>query len=368
MEVKIDRDAFAKALGRAQGVVERRHTMPVLANALLSSTDDHMDIVVTDLEICMRATVPGVTVSEPGRLTVNARKLYEVVKELPAAEVEVRSTENEWVEIRSGRATFHIAGLPADDFPTIPSTDDIPWHTVAEARLGRCLELVSYAISNDETRYHLNGIYVESEDGEVRFVATDGHRLSYTSESADDMGGLAFENGVIIPRKAVQELRKLLDGNGEVEVGFGKNHGSMRKGHESLLFQYVDGEFPDYRRVIPKGNDIRLEIDKEALLKAIQRVSLISADRSRGIRLGFTEGEARVSANHPDVGDAAETVECGYSGEDLAIGFNASYLVDVLKVIGTDRVDLGFKDGASQGTLREVGNDRFLAIVMPMRI
>lgn len=368
MEVKIQRDAFAKALGRVQGVVERRHTMPVLANALLSVLEDRLEIVVTDLEICMRSSVPDVAVTTAGSVTVNARKLYEVVKELPEPQVEVRSTENEWVEIRSGRAVFHIAGLPADDFPTVPSSDDITFYTVPEERLRRALDLVGYAISSDETRYHLNGIFVDSSDDEVRFVATDGHRLSLTSFSEDDLGGLKLESGVIVPRKAVQELRKLLDEHGEVEIGFGKNHGSLRKGNESILFQYVDGEFPDYRRVIPKGDHHRLTIGRDVLLRAIQRVSLISSDRSRGVRIGLAEGEARISANHPDVGEAVETLECDYAGEELAIGFNASYLLDVLKVLGTDQVDLGFKDGASQGTLREVGNERFVAIVMPMRI
>ncbi len=372
MEIKIDRDAFARALGAVQGVVERKHTMPVLANALLSAHDDALEIVVTDLEICMRNRMPSLSTETPGTVTVNARKLYEVVKELPEAIVELRSMENDWVEIRSGRSLFHIAGLPAQDFPTIPSMEEAVYRTVPEKQLRRLLALVEYAISTDETRYHLNGVYVESHatgDGdEIRFVATDGHRLSLATAPASDLGGLRIEEGVILPRKAVTELRKALDGDQTVELAFGRNHASVRKRGLSMLFQYVDGEFPEYERVIPKGEMHKATVKKDLLLRALQRMILVSTDRSHGAKIDLKPGELKLSANHPDVGEAVETLEVEYDGDELTIGFNTTYLLDVFRVLESAEVELEIKDGLSQGAIREKGNQRFLAIVMPMRI
>ncbi len=372
MEIKLDRDSFAKALGAVQGVVERKHTMPVLANALLSAHDDALEIVVTDLEICMRNRLSSSSTETTGTVTVNARKLYEVVKELPDPVVELRSMDNDWVEIRSGRSLFHIAGLPAQDFPTVPSMEDAVYRTVPERLLRRLLGLVDYAISTDETRYHLNGVFVESRNtenvDEVRFVATDGHRLSMATATSADLGGLKLDEGVILPRKAVAELRKLLDGDQTVEVAFGKNHASVRKRGLSMLFQYVDGEFPEYERVIPRGEMHRSTVKKAHFLRALQRVSLVSADRSHGAKIELRPGELRLSANHPDIGEAVETLEVAYEGDELAIGFNATYLLDVFRVLESEDVELEIKDGLSQGAIREKGNDRFLAIVMPMRI
>lgn len=372
MEIRIDRDAFAKALGSVQGVVERKHTMPVLANALLSAQDDSLEIVVTDLEICMRNRIPSLSTETPGTVTINARKLYEVVKELPDPAVELRAMDNDWVEIRSGRSLFHIAGLPAQDFPTIPSMEDAVYRTVPEKHLRRLLSLVEYAISTDETRYHLNGVYVESRTSsgsdEVRFVATDGHRLSLATASSADLGGLKLDEGVILPRKAVVELRKLLDGDQSVDIAFGKNHASLRKRGLSMLFQYVDGEFPEYERVIPKGEMQRAIVKRAQFLRALQRISLVSADRTHGAKLDLHPGELRLSANHPDIGEAVETLEIEYGGDELSIGFNATYLLDVFRVLEADEVELDVKDGLSQGAIREKDNPHFLAIVMPMRI
>ena len=372
MEVVLDRDQFAKSLGVLQGVVERKHTMPILANALLCGRDDGLEIVVTDLETCMRNVCGEVQTKEDGSLTANARKLYEVVKDLPSEEVHLRSMDNDWLEIRSGRAVFHIAGLPADDFPSIPSLEDVEWKTVPETILRRQLDLVEYAVSNDETRYQLNGVFLasraENGDSLVQLVATDGHRLSLATVPSAELGGLELEKGVILPRKGVTELRKLLDEEGEVEIAVGKNHGCVRKGQRSILFQFVDGEFPDYQRVIPQDPMRKIEVGREELLRALQRVSLISADRSRGVKIEATSGELKVSSNHPDLGEAQETVAVEYDEEDVSIGFNANYLVDILRVLSTDIIELEVRDGLSQGVIREKGNEHFLAIVMPMRI
>jgi len=372
MEIRIDRDAFAKALGTVQGVVERKHTMPVLANALLSAQEDSLEIVVTDLEICMRNRIPSLSTETAGTVTVNARKLFEVVKELPDAAVDLRSMDNDWVEIRSGRSLFHIAGLPAQDFPTIPSMEEAVYRTVPEKHLRRLLSLVDYAISTDETRYHLNGVYVESRQSsdvdEVRFVATDGHRLSLATATGTELGGLRLDEGVILPRKAVSELRKILDGDQTAEVAFGKNHASVRKRGMSMLFQYVDGEFPEYERVIPKGEMQKAVVKRAQFLRALQRISLVSADRTHGAKLDLRAGELRLSANHPDIGEAVETLEIDYQGDALSIGFNATYLLDVFRVLESEEIELEVKDGLSQGAIREKGNPHFLAIVMPMRI
>ncbi len=372
MEIKIDRDSFARALALVQGVVERKHTMPVLANALLSAQDDSLEIVVTDLEICMRNRVASLSTETTGTVTVNARKLYEVIKELPDSTVEIRSMENHWVEIRSGRSQFHIAGLPAQDFPTIPSMEDAVYRSVPERQLRRLLTLVDYAISTDETRYHLNGVYVESRSAadaeQIRFVATDGHRLSLATTPASDLGNLKLDEGVILPRKAVAELRRVLDGDQTVELAFGRHHASIRKRDLSMLFQYVDGEFPEYERVIPRGEMHRATVKKDHFLRALQRMSLVSADRTHGAKIDLRPGELRLSANHPDVGEAVETLEVDYQGAEITIGFNATYLLDVFRVLESPDVEIELKDGLSQGAIREAGNPNFLAIVMPMRI
>ena len=328
-----------------------------------------LEIVVTDLEICMRNRIASLATETPGTVTVNARKLYEVIKELPDPSVELRSMENHWVEIRSGRSQFHIAGLPAQDFPTIPSMEDAVYRTVPERQLRRLLSLVDYAISTDETRYVLNGVFFEpKEGGRVRMVATDGHRLAMVDRELP--GDFKLKAGVIIPRKGLFELKRLLDEapEAEMQLGFAENSALFKKPGLSMVMRLIDGQFPDYQRVIPKESDRQLLINRGRFHDALKRIALLSSDKSNAVKLSLSENLLRITANNPEQEEAEEQVFVEYEGDVLEVGFNVSYLLDVTQVIEADSMSLTMADNNSSALIQDPNNNDSLYVVMPMRL
>jgi len=372
MQVSIAKTELQRGLGRIQSIVEKRNSMPILANALLTARkpDGRLEIAATDLDIGIRSSHPA-TIAKVGGLTVSARKLFEIVRELPDEQIDLTATPNAFLEIRCARTRFSLAGTASEEFPTQAVLKPGTMGRLQAAVLSSMIERTMYAASTDETRYNLNGVYFELlEDGaKLRMVATDGHRLALADRAVGtEATGLA--SGVILPRKALAELKRLVDEEDadEVELGFEGNSALARKGEVTLVMRLVEGEFPNYRQVVPKSSQHRVVIASEALAQAVRRVSLLSVERSKAIRVELAAGRLRVSTTNPDLGEANEELDLDYQGDGLNIGFNARYLLDCLAAFGTKEVELALEDELSPAVLRPTEDPDSLAVVMPMRI
>jgi len=368
MEFKAKRGGLIATLYWTQSIVERRNTMPILANVLIEAQKGTIRITATDLEVGVRGEVEG-EVAREGTVTVNAKKLYEIIREAPDEQIQLKRLENDWVEIRSGKSVFKIVGLDAKEFPQFPKFDAKSLSTTPASTLREMIEHTIFSVSTDETRYSLNGVYVEQgEGGKVRMVATDGHRLAFDEKS---LGSLGLSKGVILPRKGLAELKKLLESGEDsaVSIGFKDNMGLITKDRIELFMRLIDGDFPDYTKVIPQGNPNIAKLEHEELLQALRRVSILSSERYKGIKMEFADGRVSISANNPDLGEAVEEIEAEYKGKPMSIGFNARYLIDVLGVLGGDgEIDVELKDELSPSVIRKNGVDNYLYVLMPMRL
>lgn len=368
MEFSIDRGEFTQALALTQGVVERRNTMPILANVLLEAGED-LSIAATDLEVHIKRRC-GAKVAEAGAATVAARKFYELVRELAPGDVTIRLLDNHFVEVTSGRSRVRLVGLPAEDFPTFPQADGSSdsAFTIDVEILARMIDRTLFAVSTDDTRAHLGGVFLTGAGEMLRFVGTDGHRLALVSESVG--GASAPEKGIILPRKGLTELRRLIEGrDGDASVRIGGNVVRVELADVALVMRLIDGDFPNYEQVIPGEVKFRVAIPKDELLSALKRVSVVASDRSRGVRLALANGQLTISASSPDFGEASEELEVSYDGDDLTVGFNSRYLTDVLAVLpDTQKVEIGLIDDVSPGVICSEGDDTYSYVVMPMRL
>lgn len=368
MEFKAKRGDFLATLYWTQGIVERRNTMPILANVLIEAHNGGIYLTATDLEVGIRGRLDG-EVARDGMVTVSAKKLYEIVREAPAEFLQLRRLENEWVEIKSGKSLFKIVGMDAREFPQFPKFDGERLSSVPGKVLGEMIERTIFSVSTDETRYNLNGVFVEeSRDGKIRMVATDGHRLALIDRG---IGALGLSKGVILPRKGLTELRRLLEGveDGLVSLGFKENMALVVKDNTELFMRLIEGEFPDYSKVIPRSNPQVARLEQDELLHALRRVSILSSERYKGIKMELREGQVLISASNPELGEAVEDMEVDYQGKGLTVGFNARYLIDVLTVLGTGGdVEVALKDDVSPSVLRKISDDGYLYVIMPMRL
>ena len=374
MKFSITKAEFQRGLARIQSIVEKRNTMPILANVLIEATGSgskgQLELAATDLEVGIRGSHPC-KVEKKGGVTASAKKLFEIVRELPDEPVNVSVSDNAYLTIRCARAEFTLAGTTADEYPTLPAFSPEQTAKVQAAVLGEMIERTMYAASSDETRYNLNGVYLEKleEVGKLRMVGTDGHRLAYVDRSfGSDLEGL--DGGVIIPRKGLAELKRLVDEDDadEIELGFEGNNGLVRKGGVTLVMRLIEGEFPNYRQVVPTDANIQLTLPTELLVHALRRVALLSAERSRAIKFELTAGQLSLSSNNPDLGDAREELDVDYDDEPISIAFNARYLTDALAVCRAKEIRLVFKDALSPTQLIPTDDADTLAVVMPMRI
>ena len=368
MEIRAKREDFLNALSRTQGTVERRNTMPILANVLIETHNNRIRVTATDLEVGVRASLNGEIITS-GRVTVDARKLYEIVRELSEEMIELKRLENDRVEIRSGKSVFKMVGLDAQEFPVFAKSSEDERKQCSAQVLKEMIDMTIFSISSDETRSNLNGALLhDSGEANVRMVTTDGHRLSLVQRK---IGPLGLEKGVIVPRKGLGELRRLLDDSGEemVSLRLSDNMAFVWYGDVEMSIRLIDGEFPDYDKVIPTDNTSEANVGQRNLFRALRRVSLLSSDRYRGVRMELNSGVMAISANNPDLGEADEELEVEYQGARLSIGYNAQYLLDILGVLDQeDKVVLALKDDQSPTVLKRSGDDSLLYVVMPMRI
>ncbi|MCA9552208.1 MAG: DNA polymerase III subunit beta [Myxococcales bacterium] len=369
MELTIRVPELVRALQRVQGIVEKKTTMPILANALIKSKGkDKITVSATDLEIGLTGDYDA-TVVKSGAMTLGAKALYDIVRSLPEDVVTLKQGANQWVEISCGKVKYRVVGMSADSFPTLPSFEQVPFFALEPRIFKEMIEKTLYAVSTDETRYNLTGVYCEQVQGSpgLRMVATDGHRLSVIERPTQEPP--AMKEGVIIPRKGLVELRKLLEeGKEGGRLGFIENSAVFEKDGITLTMRLVDGRFPDYQQVIPTTSTRRVRVNKDRLSAALKRTSLLSPDKAQGVRLDIASGTMALTANNPDLGEAREELEVEYDNEALKIGFNFRYLMDVLAVLGEEQVELELTDELSPGVIRGVGGEGYRAVIMPMRI
>ncbi len=376
MEIKIATSELSKALARSQGIVEKKSTMPILSHVLLEAKKGQLVVSATDLDLAVSSEHDqGCEVAKEGALAVSARHLFEIVRSLPDQQVTLKRAHNNYLEIRSGPSEFRIVGLPAEDFPALPRFEKVPFADVDPAALLDMIERTFFAVSTDETRYNLNGVFFEPSADGLRLVATDGHRLSLVERP--HLATFGLKRGVILPKKGLQELRKLLseatesgEEKPETKLGFVENSAIVRRPHVILSMRLIEGLFPDYRQVIPKAGEKRITVGRERMHETLHRVSLLSSDKAHAVRLELAKDILRVTSQNPDLGEAKEEVPIEYAGEPLKIGFNARYLLDVLQVLKSKDLSLELADDLSPAVLRgtEELDAGFTAVVMPMRI
>jgi DNA polymerase-3 subunit beta len=376
MELKIATSELAKALGRSQGIVEKKSTMPILSHVLLEARKAQLVVSATDLDLAVSSEHDkGVEVLKEGALAVSARHLYEIVRAMPEQQVTLKKAHNNYLEVRSGPSEFRIVGLPAEDFPALPRFEKVPFADVDAATLLDMIERTFFAVSTDETRYNLNGVFFEPSAEALRLVATDGHRLSLVERAMGATFGL--KRGVILPKKGLAELKKLLgeaaesgEEKPETKLGFVENSAIVRRPGVILSMRLIEGLFPDYRQVIPKAGEKVVKLGRPRLLETLRRISLLSTDKAHAVKLELAKGTLKVLSQNPDLGEAKEEVPVEYEGDALKIGFNARYLMDVLGVLKSADVALELADDLSPGVIRgaDEADQGYTAVVMPMRI
>ena len=366
MKATIERATLLKGLAHVQSVVERRNTIPILSNVLLEGGDGGLRMMATDLDLQINETVEA-NVSSPGATTVPAHTLFDIVRKLPeGSQVELNAAEGR-MQINAGRARFTLSSLPRDDFPVIAEGELPTRFELPAATLRQIIDKTRVAISSEETRYYLNGIYLHVIDGELRAAATDGHRLARVTVAKPD--GADAMPGVIIPRKCVAELRKLLDEvDGTVEMSLSETKVRFGLGNAVLTSKLIDGTFPDYSRVIPTANDKVLRIDPRSFEDGVDRVATIASERTRAVKMSLDRDRVTLSVTSPENGTAAEEVAADYGASGLEIGFNAKYLLDILHQIEGDLVEVHLADAAAPTLLRENDSAPALYVLMPMRV
>lgn len=376
MKVRIGREELLTGLQRVQGVVEKRNTMPILSNILLEAKHDGAEIVATDLEIGMRGLYKA-TVLEAGGVTISARKLYEIIKELPSGEIELTSGDNNWTTIQAGKSQFKVVGLPSGDYPALPSIEREGLTPLAGAGLLELIRKTLFAAGDNDARYILNGLLVsltttEKKTTLLRLVGTDGHRLAVAEREVGTPNAKqpAQDIKAIIPKKAAQEMRRLLEEGGDEEplIGFTKNLMIFRKSGLLLTSRLMEGNYPNYQQVVPKESGKRIAVNRGLLESALRRVSVLSKDKANAVKVSFAPGGMTLFSSNPDYGEATEELVARYEGEALNTGFNARYLLDALSVMDGESVSLQMDTALSPCLIQEAESPGFKCVVMPIKI
>ncbi|GMQ83622.1 MAG: DNA polymerase III subunit beta [Gammaproteobacteria bacterium] len=366
MKFTIDRESLLKPLQQVIGVVERRQTLPVLGNVLIVADDKGLQITATDLEVEIQAKV-SVQIDEGGEITLPARKLVDICKALPENASIQFTFKDQKVQIKSGKSRFTLATLPAADFPVVDEIKSDCQFAISQDKLKESIERTQFSMAQQDVRYYLNGVMLEIGNGLLRTVATDGHRLALCDMDVDI--AVSHSSQVIVPRKGIQELQRLLEASDEpVQVEVGTNHIRIRTADLCFTSKLVDGRFPDYERVVPRGGDKLVVADRELLRQALSRTSILSNEKYRGIRLNIEKNNIKIQAHNPDQEEADEEFEVDYQGTGLEIGFNVTYLLDVLSSVRSENVEITLSDSNSSCLIQQPGTAQYRYVVMPMRL
>src|SRR5215210_1992419 len=377
MELVVRKADLLRELQLFQGIVERKNTIPILANVLIEADGDHVKLLATDLEVGLRSRCDA-SVAKRGALTLPAKKLYEIIKALPETDVRIEEDKS-GVKVAADRFDSRMQTLPREDFPTLPDGTGVYSATLPRDVLKHMVSKTQFAITGEDTRYFLNGALFILRPDSMSLVSTDGHRLALItvprdrakSKPAKDPGKADDEIRVILPRKTLMELGRLLaEGEGDIQYERGENHLFFEIGGRLLISRMIDGQFPAFQRVIPKSNDKRVEFDRDRLTNAVKRVALLSNERSRAVKFQIDKGKVEIASSSPEFGEAKEVIVVDYTSAPVTICCNAQYVLDFLAVCETDSVGLEFKDEMSQAVMKPVGaeNYDYTYVIMPMRV
>lgn len=372
MKIQIQKSDLISLLSKTQNIVEKRNAMPVLENILIEANEGKIKIFATDLEVSLTDQV-SCKILEPGKLAINAKNIFNLVKELDEGLLTLQRKQNNWIEIKQNKSVFNVVGLPPDEYPLFPIYSTNQYVEIQASVLLEMIEKTIYSVSTDDTKYHLNGVFFEGVQAggpnQYRMVATDGHRLSVVDRSA---GKNEYSNskGVIIPRKGLNEVRKILEVNKTEKIQFAIEGAQLVVRHNEtlLMVRLIEGRYPNYQALIPSDLKLQAFAPKTNLVSSLRRVSLLSNQKSKGVTFSFSKGNLQISSNNPEMGDAKEEMEVQYNGDDIKIAFNAKYLLEALGTIEDDQVDINLKDQVSPVVIRPHGDSSYTCIIMPMRI
>ena len=371
MEITVSKFELLRELTATQGVVERKTTIPILSNYLFEAAGDKLSLTATDLDLSLRTSCVA-KVKKEGSCTIPARKLHDYVKLLPDADITIKLLENHWVSIRCGRSNTKMVGMARSNFPTLPVFPTAGVIKIPAQVLRSMIAKTGFAIANEESRYTLNGALMVLKPESITMVATDGHRLAHIERDGEKFEGVSGEMKTLIPKKAMDELKSLVDSTDVETIEFAKDESTLyfRIGPRLLTSRQLTGQFPNYEAVLPKDNNKLVTVNGDDLSAAVQRVAQFADERSRAVRMRLEKGEVKISASSTEAGESEDSLEAPYTGDPLTIGFNAAYLVDFLKAAGSSEVRLELKDPQSAGQLRPAEGDdyKYRYIVMPMRI
>jgi DNA polymerase-3 subunit beta len=372
MEFNIKRDVFLNAVQKTMGIVERKTTMPILNNILIRTEGERIKVVATDKELGLISRYDA-QILQSGDITLSAKKLYEMLREIQGEDIHLLKKDNNQVVMTSQKVLYRISGLPAEDYPNVMEVDDIPYFSVSASVLRDMIQKTAFAVSTDELRLNLTGVYFETEESvngpRLRMSATDGHRLAMAVSHPGENGGMLLEKGVIIPRKGLMEIRRLLeDEAGEVSMGL--DHGMFyeKTADTTLKVSLIDAEYPAYRRGIPLDMAIVLRVEKKPILHALRRMNVMSSENYSGVIMTLSRGRLVLNSTNPDVGEANDEIEVPYDGEEVRVGYNVIYMIEAIDAVEGDEMILEIRTGMRPAMVRMVGEDRYACVVMPLKV
>ena len=368
MKLEIEKRSLLDLIGQTQNIVEKRNTMPVLVNILLEANDDRLKVFATDLEVSLTDETK-VKVNEPGKVAVSAKSLFEITKKLSEGPIQLIKKDNHWLEIKQGKYLSKIVGVSADDYPIFPTFNPQSFLKIDAQIFREMIDKTIYSVSNDETRYHLNGVFFEmSQATGFKMVATDGHRMSLI-QKASGSSKSNLSQGVIIPRKGLYEIKKIIEGiENPIEIAIEGSQFILKYESKILMIRLIEGKYPNYQQFIPTKLPQKLSLRRETFLSSLERVSLLANQKSKAVLLNLTQGKMEISSNNPELGDAKEEIEVDYKGQEMKIGFNAKYITDILTSMNNEVVDFELNDQLSPGLVRPHNDNSYTCVVMPMRI
>jgi len=369
MKFLIKRNIFFEGIQRTLGIVDRKTTIQILNNVLIKAENEKIRMIATDREIGLIADYDAKVVT-PGEITVGARKLFEMIREIEGDEISFKKLENDWVNITCEKIIYRIPGISADEFPDVAEEGDIEFFKIERGILKEMIGKTFFAISTDEMRANLNGVYLELKGDRIGMVSTDGHRISIVNmelkdETSKDQG---FE-GIIIPRKGVNEIRRLVeDGKEHAEMGVKDGKYVLKMDGIVLRISLIEETYPDYRRVIPKDKGIEIRVDKHQILHSLKRMDVMSSDRYSGVKIELAENKMILNSTNPDVGEANDEIDISYEGVGFEIGYNVKYLIDAIDVIGENLISFEMRNNEGAGIIRPAGTDNYMCVIMPIKL
>ena len=371
MEFKVDKESILDALTKVQGITGKKTNILITSNVLVSAEGSTISIRATDLEMAFKTLFEAEIVRE-GSTAVPSRKMFEIVRAFPSKSLAVKEIENKWIRIADNKIEYNIVGMEPVDFPGFPDISGIEMFDIAVAVLQKMINKTIYSVLGDEGRAQLSGICFESVDTDgvkkIRMVSTDGHRLSLVDHPLEDDKGITLKKSVIIPKSGITEVLRIIEGGESVQIGFKDSNFVVKKGEEVLIIRLIEGEFPDYKMVIPKAGGNEMKLKKEDLLMMLRRMSILSSDKYPGVRLKIDKGELEAKTTNPEIGESKEVISVSYRGEPLEVAFNPRYFIETLNSMDSEEVTVKFKDEVNPCIVGGDEDPDFISVIMPMRV